>query len=1107
MAVIRQRQQVFSKPIGVTRMDTGEAELWKTVKAGADQLTSIAFREGQTIAEETGREAGLALEVDQITGINPETNKREPVGAPAGFGSIARRAYEKVVDARFMDDAQNRLRLKAQELGSKYKRSPAEFAKQMSNFVASTAEETADGKFRSTIIEAGERYLSEMQINLIDQQRTRARGRETELGNYNLLKGSEEVNDLAKSGLWGDAEGKALEQMDKAKDMLDAGLISISAYDSHHLNYKSSMAKGMVETVIDNLNSPTERAQFALYLSSRGAQGKLLGKFANDNKTLINKYLIGSDSYVDQSNMTDVMAFFNSIGNRADKVDNLLAQQQAARDRIAIEQATVNMNVNSADFFNAWEGQVSNFLLKAINSEPDPMQPDVLPEQQLSYRIQSVASNINSIIEKQTKAITERYQGVQQADGSYTGRDPNYSDADFESDKETLRQKAIDSFVLLGISEGNSDRFFDALKSDNYNGLSDVQIIVAESLKLNSNIFTLDDISYVKEFISDNKNNTVEAAQQRMLVFKATDLGDQALNLTSTLGWDKAFQWLEENSRKAGIVDNAISAPEHERQLDRFRIAWSKKTVDFAESRMNSQQLTNLLSFVTTGNMPLNSSGLTEEVGENIRNIAGEDMNKEAVTGHIEKLVRIHKERETQEAEQRALQTSVANGDQQAGNPDLSEKISKFSDKQIMTNVFGFEPSDTMSDEEMSNFVKNLMLSSDSLAPSTIQVPDGQGGFVTRYSAGTEGDTEGGMAAFLVYQNLKRGDGVISQGLVDALTSVVNGTNVSPVQLRTALQHYTNLSTIVNKDGSITNLLAGKESSFEDGVLEKLHAIRSISKLAGTENLTLIASKLAENTFDAEFQTRMKKEYGNGYAFISEHLDIENFSGEAKDALAGYAKYLWMTSSGDIDTIKAGLKDAYKQKFKETRGFVMDSAQTDPNKSMYALHQVFKDETILNLFKDHVTSTLSNSKIVAKHPTTLKTRTFGANSSGLSFEERQFIPFAPLVSDVTAGEVFLHPLPSSSDGAVYYMAMELDKLGNKIPVKTVRNEIMIFSNKEQYILDAQQAITNEQEAEAQELRRQAIKRQEIRQDAEESGALSSDVQVILDRVSEAENKQ
>ena len=97
MAVIRQRQQVFSKPIGVTRMDTGEADLWKTVKAGADQLTSIAFREGQTIAEETGREAGLALEVDQITGINPETGKREPISAPTGFGSIANRAYKKVV--------------------------------------------------------------------------------------------------------------------------------------------------------------------------------------------------------------------------------------------------------------------------------------------------------------------------------------------------------------------------------------------------------------------------------------------------------------------------------------------------------------------------------------------------------------------------------------------------------------------------------------------------------------------------------------------------------------------------------------------------------------------------------------------------------------------------------------------------------------------------------------------------------------------------------------------------------------------------------------------------------------------------------------------------
>ena len=77
MAVIRQRQQVFSKPIGVTRMDTGEAALWKTVKAGADQLTSIAFKEGQTIAEETGREAALDLDVSQINGVNPETGMSE----------------------------------------------------------------------------------------------------------------------------------------------------------------------------------------------------------------------------------------------------------------------------------------------------------------------------------------------------------------------------------------------------------------------------------------------------------------------------------------------------------------------------------------------------------------------------------------------------------------------------------------------------------------------------------------------------------------------------------------------------------------------------------------------------------------------------------------------------------------------------------------------------------------------------------------------------------------------------------------------------------------------------------------------------------------------
>jgi hypothetical protein len=82
------------------------------------------------------------------------------------------------------------------------------------------------------------------------------------------------------------------------------------------------------------------------------------------------------------------------------------------------------------------------------------------------------------------------------------------------------------------------------------------------------------------------------------------------------------------------------------------------------------------------------------------------------------------------------------------------------------------------------------------------------------------------------------------------------------------------------------------------------------------------------------------------------------------------------------------------------------------------------------------------------------------------------------------------------------MAMELDKLGNKIPVKTVRNEIMIFSNKEQYILDAQTAITNQQDAEAQELRRQAIKIQVLRKEAQENP-----IPGVLDFMYGAKDKQ
>ena len=266
MAVIRQRQQVFTKPIGVTRMNTGEAELWQTVKQGADRITSLAFQENQILAEEAGREAGLDAPMQEVLGVNPETGKVEPVSAPKGFGSIARRAYQKVVDARFMDEADSKVRLKAKELASKYKRSPTEFANQMSNFIAESAEKTADGKYKNIILDNGKKYLSEIQINLMDQARSRARVREAELANYNLLEGISYARDAAEQGDYGLAAELSQQQMQKAQALYDAELISLSELITHQTNYKTSVAQGVIQDIFTRIPTGEQRKRFMLSL-------------------------------------------------------------------------------------------------------------------------------------------------------------------------------------------------------------------------------------------------------------------------------------------------------------------------------------------------------------------------------------------------------------------------------------------------------------------------------------------------------------------------------------------------------------------------------------------------------------------------------------------------------------------------------------------------------------------------------------------------------------------------------------------------------------------------------------------------------------------------
>jgi uncharacterized membrane protein len=159
MAVIRQQTQVFNKPVGVRRIDTGEAELWEQVAATADEFRNRAYKKAAVEAEQAGKMKGMAAESGDIVAIDPETNQPVAFKAPSNFGSIAAASYQDIITRRFEQSVDNEL--KAQ--GSYYAKnatSADEYKIAISGHVGNMIKAGGDDTYFSRYIqEAGQSYV------------------------------------------------------------------------------------------------------------------------------------------------------------------------------------------------------------------------------------------------------------------------------------------------------------------------------------------------------------------------------------------------------------------------------------------------------------------------------------------------------------------------------------------------------------------------------------------------------------------------------------------------------------------------------------------------------------------------------------------------------------------------------------------------------------------------------------------------------------------------------------------------------------------------------------------------------------------------------------
>ena len=151
MAVTKQKRTFMNQPIGVTRFETGEAQMWEAVANTANKLNEIAFKEGAKKAEQFGVDAAMAIDQAQITAFDAETGKPKALNIKnLSGGIIARDAYKRVIEARFRDSIESELLNKAKELQIKYEFQPELYQEEMSRYVADM-HANAQGKWKETI--------------------------------------------------------------------------------------------------------------------------------------------------------------------------------------------------------------------------------------------------------------------------------------------------------------------------------------------------------------------------------------------------------------------------------------------------------------------------------------------------------------------------------------------------------------------------------------------------------------------------------------------------------------------------------------------------------------------------------------------------------------------------------------------------------------------------------------------------------------------------------------------------------------------------------------------------------------------------------------------
>ena len=615
MAVIRQQTQVFNKPVGVRRINTGEAELWETIKAEADEYTRRAYNDAAENAQKVGGEMGMAADAASITTLDPLTGKPKAMATPEGMGSIAEKAYRNVITQRYEDSIKDEMNIRAQELALKYQYRPEDYATAMSQHIASMSE-NADGMYKTFIEVHGSKQLASNKLSLQKELRDKVR---LDAGNSIIEKSKAAVQTVTDFGKAGNItaleemmevieENVANYQNGEASNLLKAG-----SAEAVQTELEIAGLNGYVSTLISQTENPTQRAAIVTYIKSGGVVEDHLDNRTKLRLSYIKEYLDVNTINSVATNASGLSEAMNSTFYKVQTANNAAAATKAEQLKAQKKLDLINNNA----IFNNQVGLITSDISKLVNTIGDKAIDERFGRLE-GESLDMVAPLVQGIFEhyeEQVNFLTKRMAD----EGS------EYTPTNFKTDVKALREAIIKPLLFkvadIAQTQGNLDYVKGYISNPNpkdFSQLTNVQQTLLETM-VGTGVYDYKaDRTYIFNVLTDGTNQTEKTKLDNQEKLKTFDFVQQySVYAQSNMMTDDTLNMVNAKlESKIGKHGYTVEDYTRDKKLIEGNAAAGVMS-EFAKTATSSQFLA-LIQFVETATGPNREGdlrGMTNEDG------------------------------------------------------------------------------------------------------------------------------------------------------------------------------------------------------------------------------------------------------------------------------------------------------------------------------------------------------------------------------------------------------------------------------------------------------------------------------------------------------------